>query len=128
MVRITGLLMENVITDGGIIVLFCIFSCMSLYCCYGICLQCSQTATKGAATMLVKPLADRSGHNAEAGACEVPRALRRGRGLWRAHNHQLTHKLDRGNWRFLSPSPVLGMCILLAFPTPRGCPKDMALR
>lgn len=45
---------------------------------------------------------------------------------WRGHNHQLTHELDWGNWRFLSPSHLWNVpsaCL----PAPRGCPKDTAL-
>lgn len=37
----------------------------------------------------------------------------------RAHDLQLTWELDPGTWRLLTPSPVLGRCTLLAFPTLR---------
>lgn len=44
------------------------------------------------------------------------------------HNYLLTHELDPGNQRLLTPSPVLGMWVVLAFPTPSGHSKDIALR
>ena len=34
--------------------LICVLCCMCLYRCYGICLQCSQIATKQATSTLVK--------------------------------------------------------------------------
>lgn len=40
----------------------------------------------------------------------------------------LTHKLNLGNWRHPIPFPVLGMCIPLALPAPRSCPKNTSLR
>lgn len=39
----------------------------------------------------------------------------------------LTCELDPSNQRLLSPFSVLGMFILLDFPTLRSCPKDTAL-
>lgn len=33
-------------------------------------------------------------------------------------------ELDAGPRRLLTPSPVLGRCIRLAFPAPRGCPDE----
>lgn len=38
------------------IILICNFSCICLYCCCGICLQCSQRATQGAASVLMDSL------------------------------------------------------------------------
>ena len=67
-------------------------------------LQCSQGATRGATSMLVKPR--------ERGASEIARV---GRGLER-----WTSKLDPCNWGLPSHSPVLEMCLLLSLPTP-GC-------
>lgn len=43
-----------------IIVCICVLSCMRLYSCCGIYLQCSQTAAKRATSMVIKPLADYS--------------------------------------------------------------------
>ena len=42
-----------------------VFSCMCLYCCCGICLPCRQVAIEGITSMLMKPLADHSGHITE---------------------------------------------------------------
>lgn len=41
----------------------------------------------------------------------------------RRHDHQPTHELDPSNRRLLIPSPALGMWVLPAFPSPRGCPS-----
>lgn len=41
---------------------------------------------------------------------------------------QLMGELDPGTQRLLTPSPVLRMWVPLAFSTPRGCSKDVALR
>lgn len=57
--------MEEVVTDLEIIALICVFSCIHLYCCSGIYLQCSQAATKAAISKIVKPLADYSGQVVE---------------------------------------------------------------
>lgn len=40
----------------------------------------------------------------------------------------LPQEPDCGAQRRLPPSAVLGMWVLLAFPIPSGCPKDIALR
>lgn len=40
----------------------------------------------------------------------------------------LTREPDPGDRRLLAPCPVLGVCVPLAFPTPRGCSKDKVLR
>lgn len=61
-------LLQNVISDFGIIILICDFSYMCLCWCT-ICLQYSQIATKGATSMLVKPLANCSGPVVEGGVC-----------------------------------------------------------
>ena len=46
----------------------------------------------------------------------------------RGYNYCFVHELDPSNLRPLIPSMVLGMYILLAFPTPRNCSKDTGLR
>lgn len=46
---------------------------MCLYYCCGIYLQCSQTATKQATSILVKPLADQVGYTVEE-ACQIVKA------------------------------------------------------
>lgn len=51
----------------GIIALICVFSCIYLYCCCGICLQCSQIATEGDTSTLMKPFADHPGYAAKEG-------------------------------------------------------------
>ena len=43
-------------------IFICVFSCTCLYCYCGICLQCMQIAAKGVAAILVKLIADQSGH------------------------------------------------------------------
>lgn len=43
-------------------------------------------------------------------------------------DRQLTHELDPGDGRLLTPSPVLEMCVPLASLAPRSCSKDTALR
>lgn len=39
-----------------------------------------------------------------------------------------TYKLDPGIWKLLAPPRSFAMCVLLAFPPPRSCPKNPALR
>lgn len=41
----------------------------------------------------------------------------------RRRDRQWTVKLDLGNWRLLSPSPVLEMCIHLPSPLPKAVPR-----
>ena len=41
----------------------------------------------------------------------------------RGHHHQLTPKLDRGNWRLLTPSPVLGRYTRPTVPTVAAVPR-----
>lgn len=68
----TSLYLKKMLFWGEEIVTFIIFMfhCMCLYCCCGICLQCSHIATKGDTSVLdtsVLPLHDWSGHVAEQG-------------------------------------------------------------
>lgn len=67
MVWIMGLLVEKLFLILGIIILICVFSCMCLHFCSGLCVQCSQRATKGATSMLIRPFAECSGHIMEEG-------------------------------------------------------------
>lgn len=46
----------------------------------------------------------------------------------RGHKCQLTHKLDPGNWRLLTPSPLLGMYLLPTNTTVGAGFKDTPLR
>lgn len=57
-VQISGSWWKKLLIIWGITDLICIFCCVSFYCCFGIWVQCVQTATKQATSMLVKPLAD----------------------------------------------------------------------
>lgn len=50
----------------------------------------------------------------------------RGRSLKKS-DCQVTLELDLGNQRFLIPFPIVGIGVLLAFSTPRGCSKDTQL-
>lgn len=56
------------------LLLLMFFSCMYMYCCSEVCLQCGHLVTKQATSLLLKPLADHSGHLAEEGTCEAVRA------------------------------------------------------
>lgn len=64
----------------GIIILIGVFSYTYLYCNHSICFQCSQIATKPATSMLMKPLADYSGHIVEEEG--VYKTVRAGHSGW----------------------------------------------
>lgn len=49
-------------------------------------------------------------------------------GVHQENNCQLILGLNLGNWRLLTPTPILGIYVLLAFPTPRSSCKDTDLR
>ena len=64
-------------------------------------------------------------------ACKILRASRRGGELEEVVERMwllLTLKLDPGNWRLLIPSPVLGRCILPAFPAPEPSQRHSPAR
>lgn len=46
----------------------------------------------------------------------------------RGHDCQLTCKLDLGNWKLLTPSPILGLYILPTVPKVGAIFKDVSLR
>ena len=91
-VQIMGLLMgKKMLLIFGTIILLCVFSCMCLYCCYGVCFQCSQTATKPSTSMLVKPLADSPGHTEEERAHGIVRAPHEGRSIGGGDQEKCDH-------------------------------------
>lgn len=67
--QIMGLLVEKLFWES---LSYSVFSCMCWYHC-SVCLQCSQVAAKRDTSMLVKPLADPSGHRGEKGVCKIVR-------------------------------------------------------
>ena len=85
-----------------------VFSCMCLYCCCGICLPCRQVAIEGVTSMLMKPLADHSGHITEEEGMWNYKSWSQWDGIfgevvkrtWRPVDPQWW---DPGNWRLLTP-------------------------
>ena len=117
--------MGKVITGFGILVLICIFSYMCPCCC-GICLQCSQIATKGATSMLVKPLADFSGPLWKRGVCKIVKSQSQEIECWgrsvKRHNYRLTYELNLGTQRFFT-TVLLGMWVAFPFLLPEATPR-----
>lgn len=73
---------ENLLLILGLLLLssffffFRLFSCMCLYCCCGLCLQCSQLATKQATSPPMKPFTDHLRHLAEEVGVKHEKILR----------------------------------------------------
>ena len=65
-----------------------VFSCMCLYCCCGLCLPCRQVAFEGVTSMVMKPLADHSGHITEEGSMWDYKSWW-GWSVWEGHNEDM---------------------------------------
>lgn len=81
-------------------------------------------------SMAVKLFADCSGHIVEKkdmSYCKDRSWERCWGGLLRGYDHWLMLVLNSGNWRLLSPTPVLGMCVCLLFLMPEASPKDRVI-
>lgn len=86
---------------------------------HGVCLQCSQTASKGATSEVVKHTADLSGHVAEeGGVLSLEEQIRQG-GLLGGGSHEedMIRELDQGNWRLLTPPLSLECTFHPTFPS-----------
>lgn len=100
----------------GIIVLTCVFSCMCLHCCCGICLYCSQIAIT---FMPVNCLLTSQGTLQKSGAYGIVRGTE-----CRRKSSRSPSSWTQAIRVFPLPSPVLGMRVPLAFPSPRSFSKE----
>ena len=78
----------------------------------------SHTHTHKSTSLIVKTLADCSGHIADGRGFWDGRIYWWGVECWKRTRRDC--KLDPGNRRHPTLSPVLGMCVLLAFPSPEA--------
>ena len=109
MVWIVGLLVEkNCHFILGITILICVFSCMWLYCGCGICLQCSQTATKWDSCHTNKTLCWLLRHIMGEGDIQDYKSWSQGVEYWRRSlrrvDHWLTLELILDNHSLFTPS------------------------
>ena len=73
-----------------IIIFICVFSCMCLYCCWGVYLQCSQRATNRATSMVLKLFADYLETLQKRGMYKIVRAGHQGWSIRRGYWEDLT--------------------------------------
>lgn len=75
--RSRGSWMEKLSLIWGIVAVTCVFPCLCLYRCYGICPRCSQRAAQQAASALVNPWLTAQGTLQKRGVPELVRAAAR---------------------------------------------------
>ena len=116
---------KNLLLILGIIILIDIFSCMCLYRCCGISLQCHQKAFQQGTSLQVKPLADCSGCTEEERRVRDCKSRSRG---WRVGGGRLEELISGWeSWvpavRGSSPPPHSWNCVLLTGPPLGAVPR-----
>ena len=94
-------------------VLFCAFSCTRLFYNCDICLQGSQSSARLAISVIMKALADPSGHIMKRGHVRLEEPVLRG--VRAGHSEGITFGRPESWTPALGGSSFLGMCVLPAF-------------